>query len=41
MIKFDNKNLMLILEDRKKNKKCIYNFITEKYWLYIDGKFKA
>lgn len=40
LIKFDNKNLMLILEDRKKNKKCTYNFITEKYWLYIDGKFK-
>ena len=40
LIKFDNKNLMLILKDRKKNKKCIYNFITEKYRLYIDGEFK-
>ena len=40
LIKFDNKNLILILEDRKKNKKCIYSFITEKYWLYIDGKFR-
>ncbi|EMB24168.1 hypothetical protein [Treponema denticola] len=40
LIKFDNKNLMLILEDRKKNKKCIYNFITKKYRLYIDGEFK-
>ena len=40
LIKFDNKNLILILEDQKKNKKCLYNFITEKYRLYIDGKFK-
>ena len=40
LIKFDNKNLILILEDQKKNKKCLYNFITEKYRLYIDSKFK-
>ena len=41
LIKYDNKNLILILEDTKKNKTCVYNFITEKYKLYIDGKFKC